>query len=71
MGVREPYKIYEMYNIYKRRCVQERRAKPCHLTLVVTLLRLEVLRVLRKLEYKLLGKDYLQINAFFVPVVVV
>ena len=26
--------------------------------------RLEVLRVLRKLEYKLLRKDYLQINAF-------
>ena len=27
-------------------------------------LRLEVLRVLRKLEYKLSRKDYLQINAF-------
>ena len=34
-------------------------------------LRLEVLYVLRKLEYKLSEKDYLQINAFLVPVVVV
>ena len=34
-------------------------------------LRVEVLRVLRKLEYKLSEKDYLQINAFLVPVVVV
>ena len=32
--------------------------------LVVASLRLEVLRVLRKLEYKLSRKDYLQINAF-------
>ena len=32
--------------------------------LVVVPLRLKVLRVLRKLEYKLLRKDYLQINAF-------
>ena len=32
--------------------------------LVITLLRLEVLHVLRKLEYKLLRKDYLQINTF-------
>ena len=43
---------------------KECRAKPCHRTLVVTPLRLEVLRVLRKLEYKLSRKDYLQINAF-------
>ena len=46
------------------RSVQECHAKPCHQTLVVTLLRLEVLYVLQKLEYKLLRKDYLQINAF-------
>ena len=46
------------------RSVQECRAKPCHRTLVVAPLRLEVLRVLRKLEYKLSRKDYLQINAF-------
>ena len=32
--------------------------------LVVAPLRLEVLRVLWKLEYKLSRKDYLQINAF-------
>ena len=44
--------------------VQECCAKPCHRTLVVAPLRLEVLRVLRKLEYKLSRKDYLQINAF-------
>ena len=34
-------------------------------------LRIEVLRVLQMLEYKLLRKDYLQINAFFVLVMVV
>ena len=44
--------------------IQECRAKPCHQTLVVVPLRLEVLHILRKLEYKLLRKDYLQINIF-------
>ena len=44
--------------------IQECCAKPCHQTLVIAPLRLEVLRVLRKPEYKLLRKDYLQINAF-------
>ena len=39
--------------------VQKCRAKPCHQTLVVAPLRLEVLRVLRKLEYKLSRKEYL------------
>ena len=50
--------------------VQECCAKPCHRTLVVALLRLKVLRVLRKLEYKLSRKDYMQINAFLNLVVV-
>ena len=44
--------------------VQKCHAKPCHQTLIVAPLRLDILRVLRKLEYKLLKKDYLQINAF-------
>ena len=44
--------------------IQECRAKPYHRTFVVTPLRLKVLRVLQKLEYKLLRKNYLQINAF-------
>ena len=46
------------------RSVQEYRVKPCLRTLVNALLRLKVLRVLRKPEYKLSRKDYLQINAF-------
>ena len=46
------------------RSVQECRAKPCYRMLVVAPLRLEVLRVLWKLEYKLSRKNYLQINAF-------
>ena len=44
--------------------IQKCHAKLYHLTFVVAPLRLEVLRVLRKLEHKLLRKDYLQINAF-------
>ena len=44
--------------------VQECCAKPCYWMLIVAPLRLEVLRVLQKLKYKLLRKDYLQINAF-------
>ena len=44
--------------------VQECRAKPCHQTLVVAPLWLEVLCVLRNLEYKLSRKDYLHIHAF-------
>ena len=46
------------------RSVHECHAKPYHQTLVITPLRLEVLRILRKLEYKFSRKDYLQINAF-------
>ena len=52
--------IQECYKYY----IQERHAKPCHQTLVIAPLRLEVLHVLQKLEYKLLRKDYLQINTF-------
>ena len=67
-GVREPYKMYEMYKnatnaMYKnavRILVIERL-----LSLPSSKrLRIEVLRVLRKLEYKLSRKDYLQTNAF-------
>ena len=44
--------------------IQECRAKPCHWTVVVAPLRLEVLRILQKLEYKFTRKDYLQNNTF-------
>ena len=46
------------------RSVQEYHAKLCHRMLVIAPLRLELLCVLRKPEYKLSRKDYLQINAF-------
>ena len=69
--------MYKMYENATRRTkmlllcyVQEHRAKTCYQTLVVASLRLEVLRVLWKLEYKFSRKNYLQINAFLDLVVV-
>ena len=67
-GIQESYKMYEMYKnatnaIYKN-VVQIFVIKRLLLLLLSKRLRLEVLRILRKLEYKLLRKDYLQTNAF-------
>ena len=44
--------------------IQKCCAKLYHQTLVIVSIRLEVLYVLQKLEYKLSWKNYLQINAF-------